>query len=76
MFWVLGSTWASEETLPQHVSTALPLPVDLAKGILKNNRQGLSILVRKPPLPPGRVGRGEDPGGRVSGRPLLEANGI
>lgn len=43
MFWVWGNTWASEETLPQHVSTALPLPVDLAKGILKKNRKEVPV---------------------------------
>lgn len=79
MFWVLGNTWASEETLPQHVSTALPLPADLAKWILEKNRKEV-------PVDPGAEattptcgegsGDGEDPGGRVSGRPLLEAKGI
>lgn len=39
MFWVLGNAWASEQTLPQHVSAALPLPADLAKRILEKNRK-------------------------------------
>lgn len=39
MFWVLRNAWASEQTLPQHVSAALPLPADLAKRILEKNRK-------------------------------------